>query len=129
MQSITLKISTEAAEQLDSLARQYIKDYIKLGKGRPPLSHTEWLAKHPDGKQFMHDCMQYKYLKLTQGELTKLSMKLYYETYSMVARYGTTHVRPPTLREAKNAVIIEAILRTVQVSEKPVLSILSKKNI
>ena len=127
MHSLTLKITTDAAGQLDVLAQQYIQDYIKLGKGRPVFTHMEWLSKHPDGKLFMHDCMQHKYLKLNQTELTKLSNKLYSESLSTGTQHGTVYIHTPTLKEARNAVIIELLQKAAQVYEKPVLTIIPTK--
>lgn len=127
MNSIALKIPDNALEQLDVLAEQYIQDYIRIGKGRPSFTHMEWLAKHQAGKQFRHDCMQHKYLKLSQVELTKLSNKLYSESLSIGAQHGTVHVHTPTLKEARNAVVIELIQKVAHAYEKPILTIIPTK--
>lgn len=128
MHSITIKLNDTSLDQLDVLATQYIDDYKLRGKGKPPLTHSEWLSKTASGKQFMHDCMSYKYIKLTQTELTKLSIKLYYEAFNMKPRHSALNARAITLQEAKSAVIAELLAKAVQSSEKPVLTLIQKKN-
>ena len=128
MHSVTIKLSSEALAQLEVLAAQYTEDYKLHNKGKPPLTHSEWLAKTQSGKQFMHDCMSYKYIKLTQAELTKLSIKLYYEAFNMKPRHSALRAQALTSQEARSAVIMELLAKAAQSSEKPVLTLIHKKN-
>jgi hypothetical protein len=73
----------------------------------------EWLALTAEGKKFTHDCMQLKYISMDQRSLTKLSYKLYYDTYGMRQTKGYAITRNLPISEARNMAVLDIIKQAV----------------
>jgi hypothetical protein len=46
-----------------------------------PISYNEWMRTHPDGKQFMQDCMNFRFRDLPPKDLASIGRQLYHDSF------------------------------------------------
>lgn len=119
----TIKLPISIMNDLDDYSQKYIDEYRNSKVDRPPLSHMEWLALTPEGKKFTHDCMQLKYIKMDQRALTKLSYKMYYDTYGMRQTKGYAITRNLPINEARNMAVLDIVTQALKSKNNNVLNL------